>query len=112
MPVVALVEAVKPHPDAATLSVCTVNGGKALGSVQARLSFVLTLTLAPTLTPAPTLTLPRLEQGLLAAGVPLVRIDGSTAHARRDQCIAQFRTLTLPLPPNPNPRSPPLPLTL
>ena len=29
----------------------------------------------------------RLEQGLLAAGVPLVRIDGGTAHARREQCV-------------------------
>ena len=33
----------------------------------------------------------RLEQGLLAAGVPLVRIDGGTAHARREQCVAQFQ---------------------
>ena len=32
-----------------------------------------------------------LEEGLDAAGVPLVRIDGGTAHARRDHCIAEFQ---------------------
>ena len=31
------------------------------------------------------------QEGLCAERVPLVRIDGSTAHARRDYCIDQFQ---------------------
>ena len=58
------------------------------------LSLSLSLTLALSLSLTLSLTLARLEQGLLAAGVPLVRIDGGTAHARREQCA----TLSEPSP--------------
>ena len=42
----------RPHPDAQSLSVCTVNGGKALGSLQA-LALILALALALVFMPNP-----------------------------------------------------------
>ena len=93
MPVVALVEAVKPHPDAQTLSVCTVNGGKALGSVQVMPT--LTLTLTPTLTLVLTLTLVQSLTLILTLPLPLPLPLTLTLTLIQDRLAARRITLRL-----------------